>query len=180
MDNFFKGLGDVIGLLSKAVEVAEKDGNITKEFRTGGEGEKPEIFYGFNMRTNLRSIPPSVKSNSPRSSRSYRVSSKPASSVSSGDFQTEEDHEPLIDIFNEDDEIVIIAELSAISEQEISVEIQEDIFRLQTTGERRYVKEILLPAHIDEQSMRQTYRNDILEVRLKKASQSSSGGGEGA
>ncbi len=77
--------------------------------------------------------------------------------------------EPLVDLFDEGQEMVIVAELPGVSEEEIRVEIQEDILSLETTGERKYAKEILLPGPVEAATLRKSYKNGILELRLKKA-----------
>jgi len=76
--------------------------------------------------------------------------------------------EPLVDVFDEKDEIVIAAELPGVSEEEIQVEVQEDVLSLQTNGARKYAKEVLLPAAVEADSLKKTYTNGILELRLKK------------
>jgi len=77
--------------------------------------------------------------------------------------------EPLVDTFDEEEEIVIVAELPGVDEDEIRVEIQDDILSLETTGDRKYAKEILLPKAVDATTLQKTYKNGILELRLRKA-----------
>ncbi|NJL05258.1 MAG: Hsp20/alpha crystallin family protein [Chloroflexaceae bacterium] len=74
--------------------------------------------------------------------------------------------EPLVDVFDEGEQIVVVAELPGVQMADIRVQINADVLALETTGERRYEKEILLPAAIDPTTIQQTYRNGILELRL--------------
>ncbi len=76
--------------------------------------------------------------------------------------------EPLVDVFDEEQEIIIVVELPGVSEEEIHVEIQDDILSLETTGERKYAKEILLPGAVDTATLQKAYKNGILELRLRK------------
>jgi HSP20 family protein len=77
--------------------------------------------------------------------------------------------EPLVDTFDEGAEIVIVAELPGVSEAQVQVELKDDILTIATSGDRRYAKEILLSAEVVAGSLRQTYTNGILELRLQKA-----------
>ena len=77
-----------------------------------------------------------------------------------------EGKEPLLDIFDEGADLLVYLELSGI---------QEDTLRLKATGnllvvdaEIDYHKEILLPAVVKAKSFTKRYKNNILQVRLKK------------
>jgi len=50
----------------------------------------------------------------------------------------------------------------------VQIEVEEDILSLETGGESKYAKEILLPEAVDATSLEKTFRNGILELRLKK------------
>ncbi|MBI2461005.1 MAG: Hsp20/alpha crystallin family protein, partial [Candidatus Rokubacteria bacterium] len=52
------------------------------------------------------------------------------------------------------------------------VELEGDILTIATKGkERRYTKEVLLPAEGRRESLKTSYRNGLLEVTLVKAGQ---------
>lgn len=76
--------------------------------------------------------------------------------------------EPLVDVFEEESEILITAELPGVKEADISVSVTGDIVQLETSGGRRFGKEILLTSPVDATSLSQKYQNGILEVRLKR------------
>jgi HSP20 family protein len=76
--------------------------------------------------------------------------------------------EPLVDVFDEGETMIVIAELPGVEESEVRVEVHGDVLSLETTGERRYAREVLLPAPALPDSLRQTYRNGILELRLTR------------
>jgi len=81
----------------------------------------------------------------------------------------EEEREPITDIFNEDQEIRIYAEMPGVNKDDIKLDIKEDILDIWAqTGDRKYHKEILLPAKVKTDTMSYSYNNGILEVRLKK------------
>ncbi len=83
-----------------------------------------------------------------------------------------EEREPLVDVFERDDEIVVVAEMPGVEKDKISVKVLEDERTLIISGsdsDRRYYKEVDLPARVDPSSLKMTYKNGVLEVRLKKA-----------
>ena len=50
----------------------------------------------------------------------------------------------------------------------VTVELHGDVLVLETAGDRKYAREVLLPASVDAESLEKIYRNGILEIRLKK------------
>jgi HSP20 family protein len=153
--SLFKGLGDLIDVLG---EVAEKGQEIQRqgEFRVKGLDDQARGVYGFTVRT-------SIGGGAPRVERfgNIRATEDGPTVV--------ETREPLVDVFDEEDEIVIVAELPGVSEEEIRVTVRDDILSLETTGSHRFAKEILLSAPVHANAMRKAYKNGILELRLAKA-----------
>ena len=62
-----------------------------------------------------------------------------------------------------------MVELPGVTEASIQVELKDDVLAIETTGERKYAKEILLSAAAEAGSLQRSYTNGILELRLKKA-----------
>jgi len=158
----FKGLGDFLDLLSQVVEASEEevtrsDEGITRsgKFRVKGLGQQAQGVYGFSIRAGIGGIPKVDHFGNIRTTDEGPI--------------VAEVREPLVDTFDEEEEIVIVAELPGVDEDEIRVEIQDDILSLETTGDRKYAKEILLPKAVDATTLQKTYKNGILELRLRKA-----------
>jgi len=153
--SLFKGLGNFIDLLGEMVETGEEEVARTGEFRVKGLGDKGRGVYGFSVRTGIGGIPRVEPFGNIRTTEEGPV--------------VAEVREPLVDVFDEDQEIVVVAELPGVGEEEVHIEIQDDILSLETTGGSKYAKEILLPGAVDAATLQQTYKNGILELRLKKA-----------
>jgi HSP20 family protein len=151
----FKGLGDFIDLLGDMIETGEEEVTRSGEFRVKGLGDKGRGVYGFSVRTGIGGIPRVERFGNIRTTEEGPV--------------VAEVREPLVDVFDEEQEIVIVAELPGVGEEEVRIEIQDDILSLETTGERKYAKEILLPEPVDAATLQKAYKNGILELRLKKA-----------
>lgn len=81
----------------------------------------------------------------------------------------EEEREPIIDVFDEDGEIHIYAEMPGVNQEDIQLDLKEDILGISAqTGDRKYYKEVLLPAKVRVDTMASSYNNGILEIKVKK------------
>jgi HSP20 family protein len=145
----FKGLGNLIDLASKLSEEGyERRGEI-RDLPQGAKG-----VYGFSIRT-LAGKPVIESFGNIRETTKGPV--------------VEEVREPMVDVFNEKDRILVIAELPGVSENEIKIEVAGDILNLAASdGDRKYAKEILLPGKVKPDSMKTSYKNGILEITLEK------------
>ncbi|MEB3816563.1 MAG: Hsp20/alpha crystallin family protein [Desulfurococcales archaeon] len=76
--------------------------------------------------------------------------------------------EPLIDVIEDDDEVIIVAELPGVEKDKIKVRATENKVIIKAENSRKYYKEIDLPAKVDPSSAKASYRNGVLEVKLKK------------
>lgn len=162
---FDLGLGGFLGGLFKGVEklidLAEKaekaGGELRKEGELRGGSRKRPLHgvYGFSIRTGLGKERSRVQTfgNIKRTKQGPRVV---------------EVREPLVDVFDEKDSIGVIAELPGVSENEIKLEVKGDVLNIETTGDKKYAKEILLPAKVDGASKETSFKNGILEVKFKK------------
>ncbi|MCG2725122.1 MAG: Hsp20/alpha crystallin family protein [Elusimicrobia bacterium] len=81
----------------------------------------------------------------------------------------EEEREPITDIFDEKEEIRVYAEMPGVNEADIKLDLKGDILDIRAgTSDRKYHKEILLPAKVTAEVPIPSYKNGVLEVRLKK------------
>jgi Molecular chaperone (small heat shock protein) len=81
----------------------------------------------------------------------------------------DEEIQPHADVFNEEDQIVVIIEIPGVEEEDIHIELNGDILTLSTPNEpRKYMKEIILPANVDASTVRSKYRHGVLEIRMGK------------
>jgi HSP20 family protein len=145
----FKGLGNFMDLASKLSEEGyERKGEI-KGLPRGAKG-----VYGFSIKT---------------------MAGKPVIESFGNIRETvkgpvvEEVREPMVDVFDEKDRILVIAELPGVSESEIKIEVTGDILNLTASDkDRKYAKEVLLPGKVKPNSEKTTYKNGILEITLEK------------
>lgn len=76
--------------------------------------------------------------------------------------------EPMVDLFEEAGELYLVAEMPGIEENDIQLEIKGDILDIRAEhGNRKYQKEVLLSRSAKAESMSWTYKNGILEIRIR-------------
>ncbi len=80
-----------------------------------------------------------------------------------------EEREPLVDVIEEDKDVVVVAELPGVEKDDINLNTTENNLTISVdTPQRKYRKELPLPAKVDPKSAQASYKNGVLEVRLKK------------
>lgn len=156
LGGIFKGLGAFLDLVSELAESGQSEFRREGEFKVPGSKETKAV-YGVSVRVGPEGRP---KVEPFGNIRADRVRGP----------VVDETREPLVDVFDEGGEVVVIAEMPGVSESDIHVEPREDILTLSaSTGERKYHKEVLLPRPVKPDDFAISYRNGILELRLKPA-----------
>ena len=153
LGGIFKGIENIIDLADKLKEA-------------GGEIKKEGEFDLSNLKKGMKGV--------------FGVSIKTAGGVpvvepfgniikTPAGPSIEEEREPITDLFDEKEEIIIIAELPGVGEEDIKLDLNGDILEISAQrGERKFYKEVLIPAEVKAETMRSSYKTGILEVRIKK------------
>lgn len=153
----FKGIEKLVDLAERAEKAG---GEIKRNGEIKGLGDKKGV-YGFSVRTGIGGRPKVQTFGNIRS-----VEKKTGKS----EVEIAEEREPIVDVFNEKDHILVIAELPGITQDCIKLDIKGDILILEADGEKRkYAKEVLLPAQVDFAGREVSFLNGILEVKINKA-----------
>jgi len=78
--------------------------------------------------------------------------------------------EPPVDVFDEGQQVTIVADVPGISLEDLELKVEDGVFYLstKTTARRSYRKELHLEADLDPDSLESTCHNGVLEVRLRK------------
>ncbi|MEM4481590.1 MAG: archaeal heat shock protein Hsp20 [Desulfurococcaceae archaeon] len=82
-----------------------------------------------------------------------------------------EEREPLVDVFESEEGMTVVAEIPGVDKDKIDVKVSEDgktLIISASNEKRKYYKEVDLPAKADPSSAVATYKNGVLEVKLKK------------
>lgn len=146
-------LSGLTGLMEKLNELAKTG----KEFRESGEfgsseGKGFRGVYGFKVRTGLGEDGPTVEpfGNVHRNrEQGYTV--------------TPEVLEPVVDVFEEADHTLVVAEMPGIGRDDIRYTIEDDILELDAAANgKTYHKEILLPRTYTTNDLELTCTNGIV------------------
>jgi HSP20 family molecular chaperone IbpA len=77
---------------------------------------------------------------------------------------------PLIDVLEEDNEISVVAEFAGFSKENLRISVKDQKLTLSAkASERKYRKSLNLPKRVIPDTACTTYKNGVLEIRLKKA-----------
>ncbi|UCE28827.1 MAG: Hsp20/alpha crystallin family protein [Candidatus Bathyarchaeota archaeon] len=83
--------------------------------------------------------------------------------------QIREEREPLIDVLEENEDVVIVAELPGVERNDIQLHTTEKQLTVSVDAlTRKYHREVPLPVRVDSKSAQASYKNGVLEVRLKR------------
>ena len=162
-----RGLGGVFGkfggLIEKLGELAEKG----EEFSQSGEIKgldphgKLRGVYGVSIKTGL----------GPKGEQEFKV--EPFGNVhreESGETVVDDVCEPLVDVHEEDDHILVIAEIPGVSKKDIQIDLSGDRLTLEAQrGANHYHKVVTLPASFTEDQITWSCKNGILTVRLERS-----------
>jgi HSP20 family protein len=145
-------------VIEKLGELAELGQELKREGSVGTEDKK--AVYGFSVRVGGLGKDP--------------IKVEPFGNVrrnAEGRTEVADEREPLVDLFDETDCVVVVAELPGVDDGDVRLELHGDVLLIAAEAEdRRYRKEVLLPSSFEASAMKWTLRNGVLEVRLSKGS----------
>jgi len=79
---------------------------------------------------------------------------------------------PLIDILQEKDWITIVAQLAGFNKETLKINVTDQKLTLSAKAkDRRYYKSLNLPKVVIPNIVHTTYKNGVLEIKLKKATE---------
>ncbi|MBU2633448.1 Hsp20/alpha crystallin family protein [Patescibacteria group bacterium] len=165
------------GLLNKVMEFAEKageggSGESTREF-AGGKGIVSSGIRGSILGKSFgggplggRGRPKEADDFKPRVHKKTNASKEKMTAPKVKEVRGLE-----MDIFEEKDCIKIIGDMPGCDKENIKCHVDGKTLKIQTTGNRKYKKEIELPVSVNQkQKPVLKYKNGILEIELKKKS----------
>ena len=154
LGGILKGLGD---LVEKLGELSEKGEALSRsgEFGTG-KGVKG--VYGFSVKV----LP---------GSEGFKV--EPFGNIgqdkATGQSVVSEIREPVVDVFEEADHVLVVAEMAGIGLSDVRVEIRDDVLTISAEkGDKKYRKEVLLPQSFSREKLEISCQNGILQIKCRK------------
>jgi HSP20 family protein len=149
----FKGLAN---LIEKLGDLAEKGERLKKS----GEFQQRDVkgVYGFSVKVGLGE----------KGDKEVKV--EPFGNVRkderSGETVVQEIREPVVDVFEEKDHTLVVAEMPGISAKDVRLEVKDDLLTIYAEKrDKKYRKEILLPRSYPKDKMKISCNNGILEIK---------------
>jgi HSP20 family protein len=149
----FKGLAD---LIEKLGDLAEKG----EQLKKSGEFQQKDLkgVYGFSVKMGLGD----------HGGKEVKV--EPFGNVrrdeKTGETVVQEIREPVVDVFEEKDHVLVVAEMPGISTKDVRLEVKDDLLTIHAEKkDKKYRKEILLPRAYPREKMKMTCNNGILEIK---------------
>jgi HSP20 family molecular chaperone IbpA len=79
------------------------------------------------------------------------------------------ERQPLFDVFEEENHLIILAEMPSMDEKDVNIEADENSISITAENAwKRYLKKVWLPTSVKKDKIKFTYRNNILQVKLEK------------
>jgi len=156
VEGILRGLGDLVEKLGALAEKGEelKQSGVF-DINTGGKDAK--AVYGFSVKMGLGGDETKIEpfGNVRRNEQT-------------GETVVQEVSEPLVDVLDENDHVLVLAEMPGVGDEDVTLDLVGDILTLHAErGSKKYHKEIVLPREFKPEAMERACRNGICEIKLK-------------
>ena len=136
-------------------EIRALEEEIAEMLRRGGASVRGPYVYGVRITIGPDGVP--------------RIEEFGNVKVSKGEgVKILEEMEPLVDVIDHDDEIWIVADLPGASKDKIKVKATEDKVIIRAEDGKKYYKVVELPSKVKPETAKASYKNGVLEIRIKK------------
>jgi HSP20 family protein len=155
LGGILRGLGS---LVEKLGELAETGRELSKTGEIHGPGKEIKGMYGFTVKVGLGG---------------EGVKVEPFGNIrrdeESGRSVVQEITEPAVDVFEEENHTLVVAEMPGIGAEDVHLEVEDDLLTITAEkGKKKYRKEVLLPDSFPREKMQVSCTNGVLEVRCVK------------
>jgi len=154
LGGMLKGLGS---LVEKLGELAETGRELSESGEIHGLGGDKGVkgMYGFTVKVGLGGE--GVKVEPFGNIKPDRMSGRPV---------VQEVIEPVVDVFEEADHTLVVAEMPGIAAEDVRLEVTDDVLTMTAErGQKKYRKEVLLPKSCPREKMRLSCTNGVVEIR---------------
>jgi HSP20 family protein len=150
----FEGFTDLVEKLGK---LAEKGEALSKsgEIKWSDKGDDIKGVMGFSVKVGIGG---------------QGVKVQPFGNIrkdeNTGEAVVQEIREPVVDIFEEKDHTLVLAEMPGISAEDVRIEVKDDLLCIYAEKmDKKYSKEVLLPQTYPKDKMSISCNNGILEIK---------------
>jgi HSP20 family protein len=157
-------LGGLGGLIEKLGELAEAGERLSRSGEFQDASGKLRGVYGIHVKTGLGDQGQQELQVEP-----FGNIRPPPRGYPAGESPGEDVREPLVDVHQEEDHVLVLVELPGVARENVTLELAEDRLSLSAQrGQTSYRKEITLPGKFSEEAMHWDCHNGILQVRLTR------------
>jgi HSP20 family protein len=155
-------LGKLGGFIEKLGELAETGEELTRSGEIKGldSGGKLRGVYGLSIKTGLGE----------HGQQEMKV--EPFGNIHrqpTGERVKKDIREPVVDVFEEDDHVLVLAEIPGVSKKDVQLELHDDRLTLIAEhGNKGYWKKVTLPGKFSPEKMQWECTNGILKIRLER------------
>ena len=155
-------LGKLGSVMEKLVDMAESGQDVSHTGEIKGLDPKGKVrgVYGFSVKTALGQ------------QGEHELKIEPFGNISrkpSGETVVEDVREPLADVYEEEDHVLVLAEIPGVSKKDVQLELAGNRLTIRARrGEKRYLKDVQLPQSFTEEKMHWECANGILKIRFEQ------------
>lgn len=156
-EGILTGLTD---LVEKLGDLAEKGEKISRAGEIHWKGREKDLkgVYGFSVKVGLGG---------------EGVKVEPFGNIrkdeTTGQSVVQEVREPMVDVFDEKDYTLVVAEMPGIGAEDVRLDVKDDLLTIYAEkGDKKYRKEVLLPRSYTREKMFSSSNNGILEIKCLK------------
>jgi HSP20 family protein len=155
MGGMLKGFGDLIDKLGELAKTGEQ---MSRTGEIHGAGKEVKGIYGVTVKVGLGDDRPTVEPfGNIRQDRE------------SGHTVVQEVREPVVDVFEEEDHVLVVAEMPGVSKEDVHITVEDDLLTFTAErGDKKYRKEVLLPASCAKAKIEVACNNGVVEIKCKK------------
>ena len=155
LGGILKGLGDLVEKLGDLKESGEQ---LSRSGEIHGLGKEVKGMYGFTVKMGLGDDRPRVEPfGNIRKDRE------------SGHAVVQEVREPVVDIFEEEGHVLVVAEMPGICVEDVQIAVQDDLLTITAErGDKKYRKEVLLPGSFVREKMQVACNNGVVEIKCAR------------
>jgi HSP20 family protein len=161
-NRFSRILSGLTDIAEKLNEISDKGEGVSKkgEFTFPSKEGGIKGVYGFSLKTGL-------------GGKDDRIKVEPFGNIrkdeKTGEAVVREIHEPLVDVFEDNDATTLIAEMPGVGPDDIKIDVREDVLTISAKkGAKKYQKELLLSHFPAKDRIKVTCNNGIVTIRCEK------------
>ena len=155
LGGILKGFGDLVEKLGDLAKTGEQ---LSRTGEIHGAGKEVKGIYGFTVKVGLGDDGPRIEPfGNIRKDRE------------SGHTVVQEVREPVVDVFEEEDHVLVVAEMPGVSVDDVKITVEDDLLTISAErGEKKYRKEVTLPASATREKAQVTCNNGVVEIKCMR------------